>query len=78
VANGEVLRAGAVWMAWQAWCARERLDPGTQKKFGSWMKKRFEHERNSNRPRYVNVTLRPPVIGSAEVPGPASVGAKNC
>lgn len=70
-AAGSSLRAGAAWMAWQAWCAKERLDPGTQKRFGARMKMHFEHERNNNRPRYLNVTLRaragkPPAVVNSQ------------
>lgn len=56
--EGAMLTAGAAWMAWQAWCAKEDVDPGSQKKFGSSMKRRFKHQRNNNRPRYVDVVLR--------------------
>ena len=56
--EGETLRAGAAWMLWQAWCSKQGLDPGSQKKFGSSMKRKFAHDRNSNRPRYLNVRAR--------------------
>lgn len=63
--EGGLLSAGAVWMAWQAWCAKEGIDPGSQKKFGSSMKRRFKHERNNNRPRYLDIALRGRMPNSA-------------
>lgn len=69
--EGETLRAGAAWMLWQAWCSRQGLDPGSQKKFGSSMTRKFAHDRNSNRPRYLNVRARVSVSKVEPVRRPA-------
>lgn len=60
VSSGASLKAGAAWSEWQQWCSCQGIESGSQKSFGAGMRRRFKHERNSNRPRYVGVSVRLP------------------
>lgn len=64
--DGSYMRAGDAWKLWQHYCQSKQLDVGTQKSFGQKMKTRFAHDRNNNRPRYLNLrakalTAEPPL-----------------
>lgn len=52
---GATMPAGEAWMLWQAYCAENELPIGTQRAFGSKLKKVIAWEPNNNRPRYLNV-----------------------
>lgn len=52
------VRAGDAWHAWIAWCAAHNTAPGSQKRFGQAMARRFQRDRNSGRPIYRNARIR--------------------
>lgn len=58
IAKNSTLSAGVGWLEWQAWCSGQGLATGTQKSFGARLKRRFKHDRNHNRPRYLGVSVR--------------------
>jgi hypothetical protein len=53
--EGAIMSAGTLWGLWRADCEQAGIPPGSQQAFGRQMKKWFAHEKNSGRPRYLNV-----------------------
>lgn len=58
-ANGSVIRAGSAWQLWQQWCHEKGIETGSQKAFGLKLQSRFAYDRNSGRPQYLNVRVKP-------------------
>jgi hypothetical protein len=61
--EGAILPAGAMWTLWRGYCSDAGLAEGTQRAFGLKMKQWFAWERNSNRPRYLNVRAKGEAAG---------------
>ena len=57
--EGEMIAAGDLWKLWKEDCHDCGIDIGSQQAFGRAMKKWFAHEKNSGRPRYLNVRIKP-------------------
>lgn len=64
---GATMPAGEVWMLWQAYCAENDMPIGTQRAFGSKLKKVIAWEANNNRPRYLNVRRKAKVKADLRV-----------
>lgn len=56
--EGSILKAGEVWDAWMEWAQKNSADIGNQRQLGMKIGKIFTHERNNNRPRYLNVRIK--------------------
>ena len=56
--EGGMVAAGELWSLWREDCEQLGIAPGTQQAFGRNMKKWFAHEKNSGRPRYLNVRAK--------------------
>jgi hypothetical protein len=51
---GSTMPANEPWVLWLEWANRKGVPVGTQKGFGMKLKRTFAHDRNNNRPRYLN------------------------
>ncbi len=57
--QGEFIAATALYSAWKADCVAHGVEPGSQKAFSQRVQKRIGYDRNSGRPKYCHVRLRP-------------------
>jgi len=57
-AAGEMVAAGDLWKLWQVHCNAHGIEAGTQQAFGRNLKRRLAHDKNSGRPRYLNVRIK--------------------
>ena len=66
--QGEFITAAALFKTWQADCAEHGIEPGSQKAFSQRIQRRVGYDRNSGRPRYCHVRLKPAHVKAAEHP----------
>jgi hypothetical protein len=66
--QGEFITAAALFNAWQADCVEHGIEPGSQKAFSQRIQKRVGYDRNSGRPKYCHVRLKPAHVRVAHAP----------
>jgi hypothetical protein len=57
--QGEYVPPRNFFEAWRDHCSERGIEPGTQKAFSLKVQKRVAYERNSGRPRYCHIRLKP-------------------
>jgi hypothetical protein len=57
--QGEFIGATTLYNAWKADCPEQGTLPGSQKAFSQRIQKRIGYDRNSGRPKYCHVRIRP-------------------
>lgn len=75
--QGEFITAAALFKAWQADCAAQGIEPGSQKAFSQRIQRRVGYDRNSGRPRYCHVRLKPAHVRVEHAPAPLRLAVNN-